>query len=172
MTAILRRAPFYEEPTEVTVGDEQVIVRPFQIIVWVSVLASGKRSPRLPAVLDTAFNLTFAIVEPHLRTWVGLDPAELATIGRTRINKQYLELKRADVALHRNVRGERDRLTDQQPFELPLREGIAVYPPDHPQSPRLPLLGMRALVRNDLRLTIDGKRKTVNLDRLSRWFGN
>jgi hypothetical protein len=31
-------------------------------------------------------------------------------------------------------------------------------------SPRLPLLGMRALVRNNLKLTIDGKRKEVTLD--------
>lgn len=172
MTAILRRARFYEEPTDVNVGDEQVLVRPFQLIVWVSLSVRGILSPRFPAVLDTAFNLTFAIAEPHLRSWAGLDPADLETIGRTRINKQYLELKRADIALHRNIRGERDRFTDQKPYELPLREGIAVYPPDHPQSPRLPLLGMRALVRNDLRLTIDGKRKTLNLDRPSRWFGN
>jgi hypothetical protein len=31
---------------------------------------------------------------------------------------------------------------------------------------------MRALVRNDLRLMIDGKRRTVDLDQPWRWFGN
>lgn len=171
MTAIIRRALFYEHATEVTLGDQQVLVRPFQIAVWVSVSAGGVLSPRFPAVLDTAFNLTFAILEEQLRSWAALEPATLATIGRTRINKQHLALKRADVAVHRNIRGERDRLLDQKPFELLLREGIVVYPLDHPQSPRLPLLGMRALVCNDLRLTIDGKCKTVNLARPLRLFG-
>ena len=86
MTAILRRAPFYEEPTEAAVGGEQVLVRPFQIIVRVSLSTRGALSPRFPAVLDTAFNLTFAIAEPHIRSWAGLDPATLqpsATPGST-----------------------------------------------------------------------------------------
>lgn len=172
MTAIVRQLPFFEEPTEATVGGEQVLVRPFQIIVWVSISSGGSLSPRFPTVLDTAFNLTFAISEDQLRKWGGLDPATLRTIGRTRINKQYLELKRADVAVHRNLKGLRDQFSNREPFEIPLREGIAIYPPDNPQCPRLPLLGMRALVRNDITLSVDGKRKIVSLNKPTRWFGS
>ena len=36
-------------------------------------------------------------------------------------------------------------------------EGIAVYPDNHPAAPRLPLLGLRILVRNGVRVTIHGK---------------
>ena len=36
-------------------------------------------------------------------------------------------------------------------------EGIAVYPDNHPAAPRLPLLGLRILVRNGVRVSIHGK---------------
>jgi hypothetical protein len=44
-----------------------------------------------------------------------------------------------------------------------LREGIAIYPDDGSNYPRLPLLGLRAIIKNNLKLVIDGKRKYVSL---------
>ena len=44
-----------------------------------------------------------------------------------------------------------------------LEEGIATYPADGSDYPRLPLLGLRAILKNRLKLTIDGKRKHVSL---------
>ena len=46
---------------------------------------------------------------------------------------------------------------------LPLEEGIAVYPDDGSNYPRLPVLGLRAIIKNNLKLVIDGKRKYVSL---------
>jgi hypothetical protein len=41
--------------------------------------------------------------------------------------------------------------------------GIAVIPDDLPIAPRLPLLGIKAILGNGLRLMIDGKRRHVTL---------
>ena len=41
MTAILRRLPFHENADEVAVGLERVRIRPYQIIVWVSLSAKS-----------------------------------------------------------------------------------------------------------------------------------
>ena len=39
----------------------------------------------------------------------------------------------------------------------------AVYPDDGSNYPRLPLLGLRAIIKNHLKLVIDGKRNCVSL---------
>jgi hypothetical protein len=46
---------------------------------------------------------------------------------------------------------------------LTLEEGIAIYPSDGSKYPRLPLLGLRAIIKNKLKLVIDGKRQQVSL---------
>jgi hypothetical protein len=58
--------------------------------------------------------------------------------------------------------GKRDELAEP-PFCLELEEGIAVYPRGVVQAPRLPLLGLRAIVRNGLHLAINGKKSLVSL---------
>jgi hypothetical protein len=42
-------------------------------------------------------------------------------------------------------------------------QGISVVPNDSPIAPRLPLLGLKAIVHNNLKLVIDGKRREVTL---------
>ena len=46
---------------------------------------------------------------------------------------------------------------------LRLAKGVIVYPADGSNHPRLPLLGLRAIMDNNLKLTIDGKRDHVSL---------
>ena len=65
MTAILRRLPFHENADEVSVGLERVRIRPYQIIVWVSLSAKSvlelpPHAPRFPAILDTGHNHNFS----------------------------------------------------------------------------------------------------------------
>jgi len=64
------------------------------------------------------------------------------------------------VWLHRNLPRER-ALKDQRPHPLKLEEGIAIYPDDI--GPRLPILGLRALTRNQLFTAIDPERTRVDL---------
>jgi hypothetical protein len=80
-------------------------------------------------------------------------------------------LLEADVWIRPNQPGERDRFLDRDPFHLELDWGIAVHPTGMAQAPRLPLLGLRALRRAQLHLTIDGRRQRIRLRTTRRfWF--
>ncbi len=50
-----------------------------------------------------------------------------------------------------------------EPVVLKLEGGIAVYPSDASNYPRLPVLGLRVILKNQFKLVIDGKRKHVSL---------
>jgi hypothetical protein len=71
--------------------------------------------------------------------------------------------------------GTRDEFNGAAPMLLPLDLGIAVYPGEV-QFPRLPLLGLRALVQTKLHFTMDPERCTVDLrtpdrrTKLLRWL--
>jgi hypothetical protein len=59
--------------------------------------------------------------------------------------------------------------SDLPPIRLRTPEGIAIFPDETTNPARLPILGLRALVRSNLKLIIDGKRRQVTLKR-PRWF--
>src|SRR5262249_8060414 len=165
---ILRRLPFFDVETTAAVNGGTAIVRPYQIIVWVSL--SLKRSdtlspetPRFPAILDTANNHNFSIQEDHFVQWSGLEFASFPRLGQIRIGLQTLPLLAASVWLYRNKPGARDAFARGVPFRLDLPEGIAVYPHGQPTVARLPTLGLRAVVSNRLRLAVDGAGMSVSL---------
>ena len=171
MTSILRHLPFHERADEMSVGFERIPVHPYQIIVWVSLTARSilelpPNAPRFPAILDTGHGHNFSIHEQHLTNWARLSHDQLVQRGKTIVNGQEVPLHRARVWLHRNEPGKRDAIADQPPFLLDLPEGIALHP--GADFPRLPLLGLRALVRNRLHLNIDSDKRLVNL-RTTDW---
>jgi hypothetical protein len=54
--------------------------------------------------------------------------------------------------------------SDRPPFRLRLPKGIAVYPPDAmPTAPRLPLIGLPALLDNDLDCWLDPERRCLTV---------
>jgi hypothetical protein len=69
--------------------------------------------------------------------------------------------------LHPNRPGNREIMRPAKAHSLTLAEGIAVYP--GATYPRLPLLGLRALVQNRLKLTIDEDRVFLRTRR-KWWF--
>lgn len=168
--SIVRRAPFFDVPTHMDVAGQSVLVRPFQLVVWVSIQIRGRLSPRFPAILDTGFSLNFAMQEEHLRSWTDLSPESLRVIGRSRINQHELRLYEASVVVHPNAPGQRDVFRGGEPYQLSLREGIIVYPRGNPLGPRLPLLGLRALAENNLETVIDGQRRELTIRRKRRLF--
>ena len=129
-----------EQPGTVATPTGPVLLRPFQIAVSVALTAGGRRSPVFPAILDTGHSHNFSIRHEQLRDWAGLP---LKQIGFIRVNQQVVPLAECDLFLDGVV--------------LKCVEGIAVYPDNHPTAPRLPLLGLRILVRNGVRVTIHGK---------------
>ncbi len=180
MASILRDLPFRVERDEVHVGGQRVTVRPYQIIVWVS-LAGWRTSvlppqaPRFPALLDTGLNHHFSIRAEHLSAWAQLPVGGIRQVGDIRIGAQRLALHGAHLWLHANVPGHRDRFRDVPARRLLLDRGIAVYPAGS-AFPPLPTLGVRALVHNRLHLVVDSERCVVQLrtpdwhTRLLRWL--
>jgi hypothetical protein len=154
---------------------EVVTAHSFQVVVWVSVTPEDwtelpPGTPRLPAILDTGHSHNFSIPDRQLRLWAGIVPPALPLLRNVRINRVNVPLRAASLWLHPNRSGQRDRFTASPPFRLQLPRGIAIYPPDTPGEPRLPLLGLRALVLNNLHLTIDGQNRRVTLRTLRRFW--
>jgi hypothetical protein len=162
---ILDRLPVFDERDRLQIPGQALKVRPFQIIVHVSlseIATWDARTPIIPALLDTGNNHNFSIQADQLILWAGVHPQSLPLLGAIREGGRAPSLRFANVWIHRNNPGSRD-LRGDQPFLLALRDGIAVYPDDGSNYPRLPLLGLRGIMKNNLKLVIDGKRKCVSL---------
>jgi hypothetical protein len=160
---ILDRLPYHEKPTLLSFRDGAVDIRAYQIVVWVRL-----RNFVFPSVLDTGHSHNFSIPERLLKDWAGVESLE--PIGEIEVNRQRSTQYRADVWIHRNCPGRREP-TDLA-FQLEIEQGITVVSDGMPNAPRLPLLGLRAISRNRLRLTIDGSRRQVSLSAagwLSKW---
>ena len=158
---ILDRLPIYEGPAIIPVGDEMIQVWQNQAIVWLS-LQDALRP--FPAILDTGHSHDLSISRRHLERWTG---ANLPQIGWTRIGMEKVPQYGTKVFLHRNAPGTRQRSGQTHPLQMD--QGIAVVPDESRAAPRLPLLGMRALIGNRLRLIINGERRQVTL-KTKGWF--
>jgi hypothetical protein len=162
---ILNRLPILDRQYESEIRGEALKTRPFQVIVQVSLSDTPVWDPRIPvipALLDTGHNHNFSIRERHLIRWAGLHLQTLPLLGTMRESDRVASLRFANLWIHRNQPGSRN-LKGSAPYLLALKEGIAVYPDNGSNYPRLPLLGLRAIVKNNLRLLIDGKRRHASL---------
>jgi hypothetical protein len=166
---ILNRLPIPEDRTALRFGDRYVTIHANQILVWVSVhlsevLVPEENIPRFPALLDTGNNIGFSVQDRHLREWAGIDPNLLEFLGNIEINEQVVTRREATVWLYPNVPGRQDTAGGWSPFRLDLSKGIAVYMQDAiPPGPRLPLLGLPALLDNDLDFWLDPERRHVTV---------
>ena len=166
---ILDRLPITNERTSLRFGGRWISALPEQIVVWMSVHLPGvlepeQDTPRFPALLDTGNNFGFSMQERHLRDWAGIAPGLLEYLGDIEVNGQVVELRKATVWLNPNVPGRRDAAVDRRPFRLRMSVGIAVYTPDaDPPGPRLPLLGLPALLDSGLDCWIDPDRLHVTV---------
>jgi hypothetical protein len=180
MAKILDRLPVSTRDDITFAGGDRVNLKADEIIVWVSLsvrkaLDWQPDTACFPAILDTAHTHYFSIQEQHLVRWAGLQPGSLRLLGHLRQAGRRLPLRAANLWLHSNVPGERDRLRGKPPQLLEIGRGIAVYP-DEARFPRLPLIGMRTVRDNRLHIAIDGERQRVTLrtpdwrTRLLRWL--
>lgn len=161
---ILRQLPFQDVPSSVEVVGEHVDVRACQVIVWVSLSVADvldKDAPRFPAVLDTGHSHNFSIQEGQLLRWAKLRMDSLEETKKILVNRQEVPLLKSRVWIHRNKPGTTNVLP--RPVRLEVPDGIAVYPAEAINPPRLPLLGLRLVVRNKLKLAVDGEKLRVAL---------
>ena len=166
---ILDRLPIPTAHTSLRFDGRHITVRPNQILVWVSVHLGGPVEPeknisRFPALLDTGNNFAFSLQDRHLREWAGIDPGLLVPVGDITIEGKVVKCRRANVWLYPNIPGRQDVMSDRPPFRLKMSKGIAVYTKDHvPPGPRLPLLGLPAILDNDLDAWLDPERRHVTV---------
>jgi hypothetical protein len=118
-----------------------------QIIVWIRI--DDVLRP-LPAILDTGHGHGASIGNGQLRRWSG---ASLKRIGELEVGQQWDLQYAAAVRVHRNVPGHERLRGDSYPLEVP--QGISVF--EDEEAPRLPLIGLRTIVANKLRLVINGE---------------
>jgi len=158
---ILDRLPYSKKHSTLFVREEEVPVKPYQIIIWVSVAPASLQewnpaTPAFPAILDTGTNHNFVISRSHLVRWSGIHPEFLRRLGATRLDDKRLATREADIWLYSNFKGRPEYRRDRSPYRLNLNEGIIIRSDEEIGRPRLPLLGLRALTHNELVTTIDG----------------
>lgn len=162
---LLDRSPFLEEPSELMFKTEPIRVRPFQIILWVSLTPKridvpNPRDLPFPAILDTGYSHTFSIREKHLIEWAGIRPDTMPLMGSARDRDERVPLRSANIWVHPNVRRNRDLMAPRPPMAVAAPKGIGVYSGDFP---RLPILGLRAIADNGLILQANGIRREATL---------
>jgi hypothetical protein len=107
---ILRKLPLSDRVTTVPVAGGAVTALPYQIILSVSIAPKTDRNlhpnaPRLPAVLDTAFNGGFLLQEEHLNQWAGLRREHLTPVDEITAYGRKVPVLRGNVGLYPNVPG-------------------------------------------------------------------
>lgn len=178
MSWLLRKLPFYDTAEQFTVGTITIRLKPFQIPVCITLCRQGGTpydplAPLVPAVLDTGYNGGFSIRGEQLREWGGCDPRWFPLLRTRTLTRGTVDARAANIWIHRNVPYSVNP-SRQDPHRIELDEGMDVFrapdqPSDKDSRPELPLLGMRALRRNDLFLTIDFRKALVDLTK-PRWF--
>jgi hypothetical protein len=156
---ILDRLPYFDKPSLLSFPAGTVEVRAFQVIVWLRIGRSV-----FPAVLDTGHSHNLSIPRRLLSSWGGIE--SLPEIGRVEVNRQSMPQVEASVWIHRNPPGTREPTSAA--FQLTIENGITIVPDETAHGPRLPVLGLRAISASNLRLLIDGRRRSVTLK--TGWF--
>jgi hypothetical protein len=166
---ILDRLPVSEQRSSLRFGGRFVTIHRDQIPVWVSVHLSGvlepeELIPKFPAIRDTGNNFGFLVQDRQLREWAGIDPGGLEALADIEINAQIVGRREATVWLYPNIPDRQDVDSSRPSFRLQMRNGIAVYAPDVvPPAPRLPLLGLPALLDNDLDWWLDPDQRNITV---------
>ncbi len=173
MPILLYQMPFSDKSSEVVIRGERIRVKANQIILWLSlglprIDVPAPLAPPFPAILDTGHNYTFSIHERHLHQWAGLQPEMLNALTTIRDRGRRVLLRAANIWVHPNERGSRDRIAEGLPQFIKSNRGIAVYPGN--DFPRLPILGLRAIAENNLLLKVDGPRREATLRTPIHWW--
>jgi hypothetical protein len=170
---ILRGSFFRNQ--EIAVLSGRIDLRPPKIIVGISLTLLDEKSAfpqgvvTLPAILDTGFNRTLEIDEGHLVRWAGLrkEHLELAAKDRSHEGRKY-DLYEANIWLHRTPYTGPRTPPAQSPLLLENSRQVRVMAPMGKPNPRLPLLGLMALIKNNVQVLIDGEHSRFRIEKSLR----
>jgi hypothetical protein len=167
------RGPFFRHK-EIEVPSGRVDLRPPKIIVGISLTLVGEYAfphgvVTLPAILDTGFNRTLEIDEWHLVKWAGLRMEHLDPIEKDKSHEgRKYDLCKANLWLHRTPYAGPRRPPDRSPLLLENSRQVRVMAPIGKPNPRLPLLGLAALIANNLQVFIDGENSRFRIEKSLR----
>jgi hypothetical protein len=167
VAVIVHQVPIIEKETTVLVRGKGIPVLENQLVVWVAIRPKGVEVPppvtdAFPAILDLGFNHNFFLRDDHFFEWAGYRQEDTGAIGRRRFFGSAIHLRPFNIWIFRNKPRRRDELRSAIPVLLELADGLAVNIPGH-SLPRLPLLGLNALLTNRLRLAVDGEKRRFSL---------
>jgi hypothetical protein len=157
-------------------------VRPPKIIVGLSITHRTERkfpagTWAFPAVLDTGFNRVLEMDVRHFNRWTGYREEYLDILRRNQTSDDgNFDLCGANIWLHRSPYNNPRDHRQKQPLHLQNSSILRVMHESGPKhKPRMPLLGLQALIQNNLNLRIDARRgefviTTSNGIRLPNFF--
>jgi hypothetical protein len=174
---LICKLPIRDKSTNVLVKDRFIKVPAYGILIWVGIDKKGRQTPdpatpRVPALLDTGFNGNFAIREEQLVEFAGIDPRYFTKRRDDQNDRGAAEIRAANIWLYPNRAKTTDPQENGTPVLLELDEGITVFRRFEREQgeqqardvrPRLPLLGMRGLRRNNLSLLLDLSRSWISI---------
>ena len=165
MTTILQSLPFGPDVAEFVAGSRVIATKPFQIVCWASVtlsLSDRPSSKRFPILIDTGHSGSFCLHDGQLRDWAGVEPSQLPLLRQRKINGIACDVRDAVLWLYPNVRGQRKIDSAREIVRVELSDGIEVLPA-RINFPRIPLLGLKTIAHNHLRLIVNGDAGHVSL---------
>lgn len=167
MAVLLRNVPIIEKETTAFVRGKGIPIFENQLVVWLAIRPKGVALPppvtdAFPAILDLGFNHNFFLRDDHFYEWAGYRQEDTGVLGKRIFFGKALPLRPFNIWIFRNKPRWRDELRNDVPFLLELADGLAVNVPGH-NLPRMPLLGLNALLTNRLRLAVDGEKRRFSL---------
>lgn len=161
---ILDRLPLLPTSQAIRFGAREIRLHRDALVVWLSVGLRGETNPTLisrpfPALLDSGNHSAAYLNEHHLVNWGGIQPAFLGLLQYKFVNEISTPFHNGDAWIHPNLPGTHERDPEKMPVRLKLDDGIAVSPVPVNQNitPRVPLLGFRALRENGLDFWLDSQ---------------
>lgn len=152
-----------------------------QIVVWLAIAPYGTKvlleddHPTFPAVIDTGYGGRLLLNHRHLSDWTGISPPHLVPHGQPETLWGNVVCPRFQFSAWLRCA---DPVTDRAEayraaFRIKLTKGATLILPSAPgeytKQPRLPLIGMKMLEENRLRLTIDAASHRVQVDTTRNW---
>jgi len=140
---------------------EKIDAKPPKLFVGISLTPASVKSYHpsfwiFPAVLDTGLNKAFDIAEDQLISWTNTPKKKFGLIKRRdKVMKPY-DIRAANIWLHRYPYAGPKFVGPDPPVHLSNSDEIRVMDrtPSGDPDPRLPLLGLEALIENGLTLNI------------------
>jgi hypothetical protein len=183
MSLIWDRLPILRTATTISVGNESIVIHPFQFIAWIGIRPieelPGSRIPEpFPAIVDSGCTSSLIISPRQLRSWAKIEWNRLPIHGIIERKHDSIPVpyRRANVVLFCNHPEQRTPRTDTPPLEIELSDGIAVYGDGEVvgvsetrrlNAPRLPLIGMRLLESIDAKIQLTTHAMTCSLETIA-----